>query len=59
MMTAEIWVLEWSFSQRAFHLRLALGPFPGWWPGQDWQPLAFGAAAALEALALELEEVWR
>ena len=53
-----LWLLEWSFAQRAFDLHPARDPRP-WYPGCDWQPLALGGATALEALALELEEAWR
>ena len=55
----DLWLLEWSFTQRTFHLRPALGQAATWWPGHDWLPLAIGSAPALEALAVELEDAWR
>lgn len=49
-------VLEYSFSQRAFDLHPA-GQRDPWYPGHDWEVVALGAAAALEALAAELRGV--
>jgi len=57
-MAVDLWLLELSFSQRAFDLHPLIEPQP-WYRGHDWRPLALGEAAALESLAARLEESWR